>query len=104
MSTRKDERRLVDLLNRHQIAKLAIHSDDRVHWREWGDDGFYLTRMREEIGELMAAIAEGQTPAQVWREAADVANFSAMLADRYLKRYAEEAFDGDERKAMAVLP
>ena len=103
MSTPIEERVLVERLGHYQRAKLSLHSD-REHWREWGDDAFYLTRAREEIGELMDAISENQTPSQVWREAADVANFAAMIADRYAARYADEHHDGDVRTALAVLP
>jgi hypothetical protein len=39
MSTAKEERALVTRLGKSQIAKLAIHSDSREHWREWGEEG-----------------------------------------------------------------
>jgi hypothetical protein len=86
MSTAKEERALVTRLGKSQIAKLAIHSDNREHWREWGEDDFYVRRMNQEIGELLAAIAHHESPHRVWNEAADVANFAAMLADRYENR------------------
>lgn len=104
MSTSTDEGLLVERLSRFQRAKLTIHSNDREHWREWGQDDFYLMRLLGETVELMSAISEGQTPAQVWREAADVANFAAMLADRYLDRYAAEHTYGNERRALDVMP
>lgn len=88
MSTAKEERALVERLGKAQIAKLAVHSDDREHWREWGRDAFYINRLREEVAELEQAIAERQEPRRVWNEAADVANFAAMLADRYEARAA----------------
>lgn len=54
----------------------------------WGRDAFYINRLREEVAELEQAIAERQEPRRVWNEAADVANFAAMLADRYEARAA----------------
>jgi NTP pyrophosphatase (non-canonical NTP hydrolase) len=51
------------------------------HWRE---TGYYwlLTRLRDEIEELRDAIALSDDPEMIWAEAADVANFAAMIADR----------------------
>ena len=86
MSTREQEWNLVQRLNRAQVEKLAIHGD-REHWRTSGQDGFYLRRMRQEIRELVDAMERMESPEKVWHEAADVANFAAMLADRYEQRH-----------------
>jgi hypothetical protein len=40
-----------------------------------------LTRLREEYMELHDAIVDGNPSAEVWREAADVANLAFMVAD-----------------------
>lgn len=39
-----------------------------------------LNRLRQETGELRRAIEERRPAVEIWSEAADVANFAAMLA------------------------
>jgi NTP pyrophosphatase (non-canonical NTP hydrolase) len=39
-------------------------------------------RLVEEVGELLIAISESHCPDEIKREAADVANFAMMLADK----------------------
>lgn len=56
--------------------KLARHRD-RPDWRT-ESPSFLLGRLRGEVDELEAALANGLDP---WEEAADVANLAAMLAD-----------------------
>lgn len=81
---------MVSRLAAAQRDKLSRHRD-RAHWRLWGDDRFYLERLIGELLELQAAILAGRPPAEVWSEAADVANFAAMLADRHERRASEVA-------------
>ena len=87
MSTAAEERAMVARLAEAQRSKLRPHRD-RAHWRTWGPDRFYVERLIGEAFELHEKIIEGTaTPEQVWAEAADVANFAAMLADRYEARH-----------------
>jgi NTP pyrophosphatase (non-canonical NTP hydrolase) len=86
MSTAAEERAMVARLSKMQRTKLAPHRD-RAHWRTWGPDRFYVERLIGEAFELHEKITRGDATAeQVWSEAADVANFAAMLADRYEQR------------------
>jgi NTP pyrophosphatase (non-canonical NTP hydrolase) len=76
MSRPHEEYALVDRLAQHMRVKLAANSD-RPHWEHSG--GPYLfKRLREEVEELLQAINNGE---DAWAEAADVANFAAMIAD-----------------------
>lgn len=68
---------MVERLGQEQLRKLAAHRD-RQHWLAT-DRWFLLERLREAVDELEQALAEGEDP---WAEAADVANFAAMLADQ----------------------
>jgi NTP pyrophosphatase (non-canonical NTP hydrolase) len=85
MSTAREEQAIVRRLAHHQRAKLRIHRN-RIHWRKWGSDRFYVERLIGETLELMEAINNDRLPSDVWNEAADIANFAAMLADRYESR------------------
>ena len=44
---------------------------------------FLSMRITQEKNELISAVQNKATPEQVWREAADVANFAAMVALNY---------------------
>ena len=71
MSSPKDEAALAGRMAYEMQLKLAQHSD-RQHWRR--TNGRYLyQRLREEVEELI------ENPS--WEEAANVANFAAMIAD-----------------------
>ena len=71
-------------------AKLAAND------RERGDDGwlgahglhhrYFLSRLLDEVLELQAAIVSGKPINMVIGEAADVANFAMMIADRERQR------------------
>lgn len=77
MSQEREEVAIVERLGEEQLEKLAAHRDRR-HW--WNTPRrFLLDRLREEVDELEAALMAGEDP---WQEAADVANFAAMLADQ----------------------
>lgn len=78
MSTPREEAAIVSRMAYEMQAKLAQHSD-RPHWRT-SEKGYLFERMVEEGAELLDAINRG-TADEVWAEAADVANFAAMLAD-----------------------
>ena len=79
MSTAKEERAMVARLSVAQRDKLSRHRD-RAPWRTWGQDRFYVDRLLGEVAELLEVIYTGK--GDPWSEAADVANFAAMLADR----------------------
>ncbi len=72
MSTFNDEAALAGRMDFEMVNKLAQHSD-RGHWRQ-AEMSYLFQRLREEVDEL----AENHT----WDEAADVANFAAMIADK----------------------
>jgi NTP pyrophosphatase (non-canonical NTP hydrolase) len=48
----------------------------------------HLKRLRQETGELERAIRARKSPAEVWGEAADLANFAAMLCFVYERDFA----------------
>lgn len=64
-------------------AAMAERLDANSHKSGWADmtPGALLRRLKQEVGELDRAIKSGAVPEQVIREAADVANFAAMIAD-----------------------
>jgi len=82
MSNRTEEAALAGYLGKVMQEKLAQHSDTREHWRSENRD-FLMMRLIEEMKELEAAMERGHSVIEVWREAADVANIAAMLADNY---------------------
>jgi hypothetical protein len=74
-STWRHEAELVGKLSATQIGQLE-RNRHKNHWRS--EDlslDFLIGRLREEVEELIA------NPSS-WEEAADVANFAAMIADR----------------------
>jgi NTP pyrophosphatase (non-canonical NTP hydrolase) len=74
----RDDTQLVQNLSSHQLTKLQCNSH-KCHWRKVGlDELFYGLRL--EMEELEEAVAIGKVD-EVWKEAADVANFAAMIAD-----------------------
>ncbi len=80
MSTPQEELLLVDRLADHMRMKLFANRD-RPHWHQ-SDIEFLYGRLIEECEELLWAAFEGKG---VWEEAADVANFAAMIADKEVK-------------------
>ena len=80
MSTPQEELLLVDRMADNMRMKLAANRE-RPHWnksRQW----YLLRRLREEVDELSYALNHGEGE-DAWSEAADVANFAAMLADNH---------------------
>ncbi len=77
MSDRLEEETLVGNMSVAMLTKLDMHSD-RPHWlSEDTTDGYLFVRLLEEVVELR------ENPS--WSEAADVANFAAMIADRSVR-------------------
>jgi NTP pyrophosphatase (non-canonical NTP hydrolase) len=62
------------------------HKGDREGWLRCDTESL-LARVDEELAEVRAAIASGEPPHAVLREAADVANMIAMVADVYAQHY-----------------
>jgi len=82
-STENEELRLVTLLSNHMVLKLA-ENRFKSHW-DYETLQFFSMRLTQEKKELMRAVQSGASAEDVWREAADIANFAAMLADNYAK-------------------
>jgi NTP pyrophosphatase (non-canonical NTP hydrolase) len=81
---------------RPEVITLARAMEERLRANEakghWAGCtfGYLFTRLHEELSELSNAMAfEHESPEQVWREAADVANFVMMLADNYQRQHPE---------------
>jgi NTP pyrophosphatase (non-canonical NTP hydrolase) len=83
-----EERRLVEVLRPYQLAKLE-RDRGKGHW---GDEDLrsLLRKLRVEVNELSDALSLFELNADaadaVACEAADVANFVAMIADVVLSR------------------
>lgn len=67
----------------HMIAKLDANAH-KGHWSTVTVD-YLLNRLRQEVEELADALDRG-LPNHIVSEAADVANFAMMIADRYSTR------------------
>lgn len=68
-------------LSRVQMAKLA----ENIHKGKWEDvDPMYaFKRLMQEAIELFEEIQLQGAPEDIWKEAADVANFAMILAQTY---------------------
>ncbi len=69
-------------------AKLQKH-DDRGGWHQC-EQGWLLVRLTDEAVELMEAIKKSDREAVI-SEAADVANFAMMIADKARSAEGKEA-------------
>jgi uncharacterized iron-regulated protein len=79
-----EERRLVDVLRPYQLEKLE-ENRWKEHWS--GTDLMALFRYaNDELRELGFALINRDGAESIAREAADVANFCAMIADIALAR------------------
>jgi NTP pyrophosphatase (non-canonical NTP hydrolase) len=79
MSRLLDEQRLVALLGHHQGKKLRANADRKI-WTETPLPVLFY-RLLEEVEELKEALDLKKDAEEIWKEAADVANFAAMIAD-----------------------
>lgn len=84
-TTPEEEEALAERLKEYVLLKLAMNRGKKVHWDHLSTS-YLSSRILDEHEELEEAIAAGHTPYVVWKEAADVAIFAAMTADRYEKR------------------
>ncbi|MDD9878735.1 MAG: tyrosine-type recombinase/integrase [Magnetovibrio sp.] len=75
------------LLLQRMREKLAENSG-RKRTFIGADLQFLSMRITQEKGELVRAVQDGKSVEEVWREAADVANFAAMIALNYELRQA----------------
>ncbi len=74
----------VDLCDKMRAVmryKLEQHRE-KGHWKSRSLD-YLRARLVDEMHELFEAMEAGAPPEQVWKEAGDVGNFAAMLADNY---------------------
>lgn len=82
-SDQADEDRLVEYMADSMGVKLA-ENRGKQHWLSAQialDD--LMLKLDEEVNELrITATSSTAEPGEVWAEAADVANFAAMIADR----------------------
>lgn len=87
-TAQRDRVALVFGLQDAMLAKL--HRD--AHKGPWkhSDPMVLFTRLLDEAQELQAAVLKGEHPRAVLAEAADVANFAAMVADAYAHQFVED--------------
>lgn len=68
-----------------QMEKKLQENDHKKSWTEYEDD-YLITRMEQEMDELMKAIIDLKygkgSPEEVIKEAADVSNISMFIADK----------------------
>ena len=79
--TAENEKELAETLHLFCLEKLQ-ENRGKPHWSELNTESI-LTLLTIEISELISAIDNNLPKEEVWREAADVANFAAMIADNY---------------------
>jgi len=79
--TAENEKELAGTLHLFCLEKLQ-ENRGKPHWRETRIN-FLLADLVQELAELISAIDNNLPKAEVWREAADIANFAAMIADNY---------------------
>lgn len=84
MSSIEDEAALVAALAPFQLEKLRKNCR-KPHWSH-APMGYLTKRIHDEARELSRAVRSGASPDEVAREAADVANFAAMVAVEYRRR------------------
>ena len=98
MSTPEEEHALVDRLADNMRMKLATNRE-RPHWKESNFD-FLLSRLGMEVGALAIAIRDGE---DAWAEAADVANFAAMIADNQNNADVESEPDFESKLGLRLV-
>lgn len=80
MSTPQEEEKIVDVLKNAMLKKLAANRY-KQHWR-YDTEYQLVEKLRQELKELRTAILSGDAD-EVIEEAADAANFLAMIADNF---------------------
>jgi len=84
MSRKEQEQHLVTVLSEMCLEKLK-ENRDKVHWNQVGFDWLFA-RLKDEMAELEEAVRLQKPAIDVWKEAADVANFAAFIADNFMSR------------------
>ena len=84
MSNENEEKSLIDKLKSNCLIKLRENSF-KEHWNTLSQEEC-ISRIFEELTELFNAIDWKKPAIEVWREASDVCNFIAFLADNYEKK------------------
>lgn len=82
MSTEREDFRLVHRMQDEMMTKLRANRPTHGHWLK-EDLEWLIDRLRDEVDELEKAV--GSDTGDPWREAADVGNFAAMIADTRLR-------------------
>lgn len=85
--TQSDVDNLIDCLAVFAKQKMRANLC-KGHWGGMSQEAL-VQRAGEEFGELLIAITSGEHPDEVWKEAGDVANIVAMMADNYEANYGE---------------
>jgi len=83
MSNPNEERNIIEKLCMFCLNKLRINRYKK-HWNDLEYIDLF-TMLKNKVLKLKEAINSKKTPEEVWKEAADVANFCAMIADNYEK-------------------
>jgi len=78
-TTKEQEEGLVRAFSKVMLEKLAKNRDRKGHWSRTSL-GYLTGRVHDEARELSRAVQRGAPPEEIAREAADVANFAAMVA------------------------
>jgi hypothetical protein len=80
--SKRTRRALVETMAEHMNARLEENTSKGDDWRSCDLD--YLIEKLQDNALLLDRLVLDKEPAEdVWREAADVANFAAMIADSY---------------------
>ncbi|KKM02965.1 hypothetical protein LCGC14_1779230, partial [marine sediment metagenome] len=78
--TRPENARLAARMRDEMSLKLDLSKNrEKLHWDQTTNH-YLFARLVQEVEELRDAIYNNESE-RVWEEAADVANFAAMLAD-----------------------
>lgn len=83
ISTEKDEAEMVTRMADAMRAKLALNRG-KLHWEE-SEMGYLMARLNDEVEELRREVGDiftSDRAEKVRAEAADVANFAAMIAEK----------------------
>lgn len=64
-----------------EIMERTLRDNDHKGGWKGCTDEYLISRLREEVDELIAAMAAKEPRDVIYKEAADVANFALMIAD-----------------------
>jgi ribA/ribD-fused uncharacterized protein len=92
MSTESEEKEIVEKLTIRMRKKLRKNSH-KLHWDKLPVPDL-LRGLKEEVRELEEAIEKGEHPEAIANEAADISNFAAMIAAKFLPKEPVVQLDG----------